>query len=136
MRLSLIALTLLCLAGCAANEATRTYSYTPPPTPGGRLCSDQCQQAREYCHQTCDLKNRACYGNEQAEALREYDQYVRAQFLKHGGLDLLPHDFERPGPCQAENKTCYDNCESQYSVCYQNCGGKVSVTTSCRFLCF
>jgi len=124
----------LALAGCGS--ASRTYSYTPPPTPGGRLCSNQCQEARGYCQQTCDLRDRSCVDDAQAAALRDYDRYVQKQFADHQPFDLLPRDFENDTPCTSNKKSCYNKCEDQYSVCFQNCGGKVSLTSSCLFLCF
>jgi hypothetical protein len=122
------------LAGCG--KASEQYNYIPPPTPGGRLCSAQCEEARGYCRETCDLKQRTCVGNVQAQALHDYDQYTRDQFAYHEPTELLPRDFERPATCNNDKDVCYSDCEKGYGMCYANCGGKVDVQSSCQFLCF
>lgn len=126
---------LLVLSGCGG-EAPKNYSYTLPPTPGGRLCTNQCVDAQNFCHQTCDLDNRKCVSKVQTQALQDYDKYTREQFSSHLAIDLRPRDFERMASCDSQKKSCSDECESHYQVCYQTCGGKVDTSTSCLFLCF
>jgi hypothetical protein len=104
---------LLALAGCT-NEAAKTYSYTLPSTPGGRLCTNQCVEATEYCHQTCDLHNRQCINDVQTEALRDYDSYTRDQFASHQPIELRPRDFERTAPCDTARKSCMNDCEDHH----------------------
>jgi hypothetical protein len=137
MRTSLLLLVFFsfALAGCVG-EAAKTYTYTPPSTPGGRMCAVQCDQARNFCQENCDLDDRSCVTNVQGEALRDYDNYVRTQFANHQSATLLPRDFERTNSCAADKNACYSKCESTYGMCYENCGGKVNVTSSCQFLCF
>lgn len=126
---------ILVLAACAG-PAAKTYSYDLPPTPGGRLCSNQCHEASDYCRQDCSLEQRRCVGKVQAQALRDYDKYTRGQFTSHEAIELRPRDFERTGACDTVNKSCVDDCEGHYQLCYQGCGGRVDTTTSCQFLCF
>lgn len=125
----------LALASCAG-PAAETYSYTPPDTPGGRLCTGQCQEARDYCREGCDLSQRACFNKMQAQALQDYDQYTRDQFASHQTIELSPHDFEYSARCDGVQKSCDGDCEDRYRMCYQNCGGKAEKSSSCRFLCF
>ena len=130
----LILVALLALGGCA--EAVKNVSYTLPPTPGGRMCSHQCVEAQDYCHQACDLHFRQCVTDVQARAISDYDKYTRDQFLNHGVIDLRPSDFERQTPCADERKSCAETCDRHYQTCFGDCGGTVNVTSSCQFLCF
>jgi hypothetical protein len=125
----------LCLAGCAG-PATKTYTFIPPETPGGRLCTGQCQEAQSYCQETCDLHNRQCVGKVQAKALEDYEKYTRDQFESHEAVELRPRDFERTDACDSAKKSCESDCQDNYKVCYGNCGGKITMTTSCQFLCY
>lgn len=130
--LVLISLTLL----GACTPAAETASYTLPPTPGGRLCTHQCVEAQDYCHQSCSLSQRQCVMKIQTQAMSDYDTYTRDQFSRHEAIELLPSDFERHAPCDDTQKSCTDECDKHYQTCYQECGGHVSVNSSCQFLCF
>jgi hypothetical protein len=134
-RCTLLAFGLLVLAACSG-PAAKTFTYDLPPTPGGRICANQCVEAKDYCKQDCSLDLRRCVGTIQAQALKDYDQYTRDQFAAHAAIELRPRDFERTGPCDNDFKSCSDDCEGHYQLCYQGCGGAVSTTTSCQFLCF
>ena len=127
---------LLTLAACGDTQAYQGVAYTPPPTPGGRMCIDQCAKSKDYCEQTCDLDNRACYNDVQASAQRDYDNYTRQRFASHASIDMLPSDFEHPDACLEAKKKCLGDCARPHDACYRNCGGAVTVTTSCQFLCF
>jgi len=135
LRFCVLMIGLLVLAACAG-PAERTYSYNPPSTPGGRLCTNQCHEAKGYCTQNCALDQRRCVGKIQAQALQDYDKYTREQFTSHQPIELRPRDFERTGACDSAYHSCTDDCEGHYQMCYEGCGGTVSATTSCQFLCF
>ncbi len=126
-------LSLLILAACAERAATTTR-YMLPPSAGGRLCVNECRQARDHCKKSCDLDRRSCTNAMQEQAIKDYEQYAREQFLLRGPLELFPRDFERPDQC-AET-ACGKRCAGAYQACYESCGGKVVKTTSCRFFCF
>lgn len=130
----LLLFVILSLAACS--QATKTYSYQPPETPGGRFCTNECSEAQDYCQQACDLTQRQCVERIQAQALQDYDKYTREQFASHQSIDLRPSDFERLEPCTIAKSGCYNSCEIHHQSCYESCGGKVNVTTSCQFLCF
>jgi hypothetical protein len=128
---------LLLLAACGGSAPVyQSTVYTPPATPGGRMCIDQCNKSRDYCRESCDLENRACYNDVQAAAQREYDRYTRQRFASHLSVDMLPSDFEHAEGCNATKKRCYADCLHPYHSCYHECGGTVTVTSSCQFLCF
>jgi len=118
------------------SPAYQGTTYTPPATPGGRMCVDQCNKARDYCQESCGLDYRACYNNVQAAAQRDYDNYTRERFTDNLPLSMMPSDFEHPETCNAEKKHCSSDCTRPYNSCYRSCGGAVTVTTSCQFLCF
>ncbi|MDD5587430.1 MAG: hypothetical protein PHY92_10845 [Alphaproteobacteria bacterium] len=135
MRFFLIASILapLLLAACGAPAETSTR-LEPPGTPGGRMCTHQCSESRDFCRQNCDLDQRRCSNTMQAQAIQDYEAYAREQFVTHAPLELQPRDFERPESCK--QKSCNQECERDYHSCYKSCGGKVVISTSCRFLCF
>jgi hypothetical protein len=129
----------LMLAACGGQPSAPVYqgvSYVPPATPGGRMCVDQCNKARDYCQESCGLDYRACYNDVQAAAQRDYDSYVRAHFANPSSLSMVPSSFEHPEACNAQKKSCTADCTRPYDECYRSCGGAVTVTTSCQFLCF
>jgi hypothetical protein len=132
---SVVLLLILVLAGCSG-DATKHVSYNPPETPGGRLCTGQCGQARDYCREDCELHQRQCAGKVQSQALIDYEKYMGDQYVHGGAVELRARDFERMTPCTDSFKSCTDDCGEQYQGCYQNCGGSVGVTSSCQFLCF
>ena len=132
----LVVMVFCLLAACRDGPVYQNTSYALPTTPGGRMCATQCSEARDYCHQTCDLDNRACYNNVQSAAEADYDRYARERFQSHLGVDRLPSDFEHPEACIAAKKSCNADCDRPYNSCYRDCGGQVTVTTSCQFLCF
>ena len=135
----LLCLCLLMLSACgdaAMSRAYRETTYTPPPTPGGRMCMDQCREARDYCRESCNLDYRACYNDVQAAAQVEYDKYTRQRFYDHQPVTMMPSDFEHPEACNSEKKSCFADCTHPYNSCYRACGGTVTVTSSCQFLCF
>lgn len=135
MRVFVALISFLVLAACA-DEAVRTYSFTPPASPGGRLCNSQCIEAQDYCQESCDLTYRRCATAVQTVAIRDYEKYAEEQFAAHAPIDFRPRDFERMQPCDEAKKTCSNSCGNHYQMCYQSCGGVVNVTTSCQFLCF
>lgn len=124
------------LVACGNAPTYQNTNYVLPATPGGRLCADQCVKSRDFCRQSCDLDNRACYNDVQAAAQRDYDRYTRERFANRMTVDMLPRDFEHPQDCLAAKKSCLADCVRPYNSCYRSCGGTVTVTTSCQFLCF
>ncbi len=129
---------LLILAACGDSTPPPVFTpaYTPPATPGGRLCINQCREAQDFCRQDCGLTHRACIGDVQAKALRDYDAYARDHLTAHLSVDLHPSNFENNNACNAAKAHCEKRCESVYIKCYRNCGGTVTVPDSCQFMCF
>ncbi len=136
MRLAYLTFVALVLASCSSGPVAISVAYTPPATPGGRLCVNQCTIASTYCRDSCDLVQRQCVAKVQETALRDYDSYTREQFKSGGVIELRPRDFERMSPCDEDKKSCSAACESRYQSCYKDCGGTVDISTSCQSFCF
>jgi hypothetical protein len=136
MRFAFMALLALPLLVACATPADEHYSFTPPDTPGGRLCLSQCIQAQSYCGQGCSLEKRQCAAKVDEQAITDYDRYTRMQFAAGEAVELRPRDFERTAPCDIDQKNCTGDCDKNYRMCYETCGGKVDTVSSCQFLCF
>ena len=128
-------LCLFALAACGGAPAAKSYSYTMPDTPGGRLCTNACNSAHDYCKQACEFHGRECARDVQTQALEDYEKYAREQFAAHEPIELHGRDFERMSPCDGTQKSCTDSCESNMRACYEECGVKVELKTSCQFFC-
>ena len=132
----LILAALLCVTACSGDTAAVGYTLTPPATPGGRLCTTQCSEARDYCGESCDLQYRQCIIQIQSQALHDYDQYTVQQFASHSPIELRVSDFERTSTCDEVKKDCTGLCDRHHRSCYADCGGAVNESTTCQFLCF
>lgn len=126
-------LACLTLAACGRSVATAP-KYELPGTPGGRLCVNQCREARDFCREKCSLDERQCTTAMQEQAIRDYEAYAQEQYRERVPVYLRPSDFERPEKCATSS--CLDDCEHPYQSCFKNCGGKIISTTSCRYFCF
>jgi hypothetical protein len=132
----LILFGILLLSACSYGAGDVSHSYVPLPTPGGRLCSNQCAEAKDYCIQACSLGYRQCFVDIQAQALRDYDRYTVQQFADHKPIELRVSDFERSPLCDQTKNSCAEGCEKKHRSCYGDCGGTVIEKNTCQFLCF
>jgi hypothetical protein len=130
----LLLAALALLSGCGTAKDVTNYAL--PPTAGGRLCSHECLEAQDYCHRTCDIRKRLCVNDAQARAIEDYDKYTREQYAQHLPIELTPRDFERQKTCVTDRTDCGLLCDRHYDGCFQDCGGRISVTSSCQYLCF
>jgi hypothetical protein len=126
---------ILLLAACGG-AADENMTMTPPATPGGRLCLNQCKIAKDYCVQKCDLNERSCTAKIQVQAMQDYDAYIRQQYTAKATVEFRPSDFERDESCTKPKASCVKDCEKNYRGCFTECGGKINVSTSCQFMCF
>ncbi|MDD3181724.1 MAG: hypothetical protein PHD48_02830 [Alphaproteobacteria bacterium] len=135
--LSFLGLALiLSLSGCGGGEGGQisTTRYVLPEKAGGRMCAFQCRNAFDHCFDACNLSERSCYNDTQAQAIKDYEAYARAQFIARAPVELRPRDFERMGQCQA--KSCRKDCSQKYDSCFLSCGGDVVAPSPCStFLC-
>ena len=125
MRLFLFMVILV--AGCSAGGSfvPPAYTLTPPANPGGRMCTLQCAQAREYCRESCGYTHRQCVTDVQAAGMRYYAEYAKEQFATNQSIELRPRDFEQATGCDNAQTACTEDCESVYRLCFGNCGGTV-----------
>lgn len=114
----------LAVSACSVSKGGGEKSrYVPPSTAGGKACADQCGKARFHCVSYCSFSEKQCNQEMQAQAIRDYEQYMRDQFRSRAASELLPRDFERPEKCST--LSCAQDCEDDYRECYVNCGGKI-----------
>jgi len=115
---------ILLLSGClAAGPVAAPPKYEQPPKPGGRMCAFECRNAKNHCEDGCGLQERACTNKMQAQAIKDYEAYARAQFATRAPMDLRPRDFETPERCVPVS--CLGACDSVYDECFEKCGGKI-----------
>lgn len=129
-----IFLFVVVLTSCSETSAVKTVHFEPPGTPGGRLCINQCRDARDYCLKDCELEQRRCTIIMQTQAMKDYEAYAKEQLAAKAPLELFPRDFEKPESCSQD--PCKNKCDNKYKSCYEACGGKVIISSSCSFLCF
>lgn len=132
--LSFGVILLLCACSIIGGENAPSVVYKAPETPGGRMCTFECKNAFDHCSQNCVLEERLCVNDMQAQAIKDYESYVREQFKTHAPVALRPSDFENPDRCA--QKSCRRRCKNTYDSCFTDCGGSVVKENSCQFLCF
>lgn len=124
--LSFLSLALiLLLAGCGGGSDSTTH-FILPAKAGGRLCAFQCRNAFDHCTDSCNIYERSCYNDTQAQAIKDYEAYARDQFIARAPVELRPRDFERSGQC--ESKSCRKNCRQEYDSCFTSCGGTIKTS--------
>jgi len=60
----------------------------------------------------------------QAQAIKDYEVYVKEQFEDRMSVDLRPSDFEHPEQC--EQPSCVHLCKKDYDQCFTKCGGTIN----------
>lgn len=119
---ALILMLTLCFTGCS-NTSTIAYSYSPPTSPDGRVCVDECKQAKNTCTQLCSKESPQCIYEAQQKAQKEYQAYVEGQQMAGKPVSLTPDSFYNDTHCA--HTGC--GCEHQYDICYQLCGTRTVV---------
>ncbi len=89
------------------------------------MCTSQCGQARNYCREDCTFHQHQCVVDVQAQALKDYQDYVTDQFRQKQSVEFRARDFERMTPCDDGLKACTDPCEEKFRSCFITCGGVV-----------
>lgn len=112
--------------GLAACETTH-YTFRPPATDAGRICTTQCGANREHCR-----------GNEMQRAQRERATCERSADHAFQSCMAQPVPKEREGDkardCEKKRRSCWsyedtERCDSDYRQCFVNCGGLVEERT-------
>lgn len=121
------------VSACGPVYETR-YQFTPPTTPQGQLCVNQCQQINLLCRRNCQLESDSCLAREYEQARWRYEDYVRERRAANQPIERSPDDFVYRYNCPSSN-SCTPACDNDHRVCYQTCGGQVSATTVCTANC-
>lgn len=124
----------IALAGCGPSYSTK-YSFTPPPTPEGRMCAMQCLNTQSMCQQSCKSSRQSCESTARLRAERDYNRYVAEQTRAQQPVKKSVSDFYNGYSCSSDETSCEAQCESTYRSCYQICGGKVSSQQVCTAFC-
>lgn len=117
-RFALLVLTFCLVTGCGSNSATTVYSYSPPTSPDGGACVDECKQSTANCKKHCTTADPQCLAHAQQKARLDYQEYINTQNAT-GQLPSRPLvSFYHPEQCDGSG--C--GCQHEYEVCYQLCG--------------
>lgn len=113
------------VVGCSTppEPVLSVVKHLEPGTPGGRLCTSQCKTARNYGKDACHYKERLCVYDVQAQAIKDYEAYVKEQFKARMPVDLRPRDFERTSQCA--QPACLRLTQEKYDTCFVKCGGHI-----------
>lgn len=125
MNQAFVVLTLimvLLFAGCSSTSTT-VYSYSPPTSPDGRICVDECKQSQNTCTQLCSKESPQCIYEAQQKAQKEHQAYATSQQMAGKPVSLTPESFYDDTHCA--HTGC--GCEHQYKICYQLCGTRTVV---------
>lgn len=122
---------LLPLSACGPLYTTK-YTMVPPPTSEGRMCVQQCSQARAYCRQGCKIEKMECSQDARDRAMRDYRAYVRRQQAENKPVRKSPSDFEYS---YCSTSSCDQQCEDDHRGCYTDCGGQVIARQVCTAFC-
>lgn len=99
---------LLC-AGCGPRIV---YDLTPPTTPEGRVCAQQCRNHAALCRQMQQNADQQCR-NSYALMLQNY----------HACRDSGAEHCVMPPPCTSGSTAV---CDSNFRECFAACGGTVT----------
>jgi hypothetical protein len=130
----------LALAGCGPVYETQ-YSYTPPASAEGRVCTTQCENTRSACVRNCDyasqIKKRDCEDDARADARTKYNKYVREQRRNNAPIKYDEDHFLTTYQCSSSSSTsaCRNECVQTSNRCWQMCGGKVGSQQVCTAFC-
>jgi hypothetical protein len=118
---------LLLLAACGPVYHT-DYILTPPASPSGKQCANQCYYVREGCMGACENVGYNC-GSGMYGSLG-YSHWNRGRHGAFSGIGYgSPH--HHAADCRYERDLCAERCEMQYRQCFTVCGGQVTPSTVC-----
>lgn len=108
-----------------------TYSYQPPKSSSGKMCTAQCFQTKNRCQQMCRMQDQNCRMTAHQQAYYRYQQYSDHQKSLGKPVKRSVNDFDNSyNEC---NSACH--CTPDFNACYQSCGGIVSQHKECTAFC-
>ena len=115
-------LAVLLMAGCASQSNT-VYSYSPPTSPEGLACVDECNHSKAICSDQCAVAAPQCLAREQEQARHDFNKYAEEQTVSGQPVSQPLLSFYHPENCA--HTGC--GCEENYKVCYQLCGTRTEI---------
>lgn len=111
--------TLLFIAGCGPSYY---YKYSPPATPEGASCIQQCKEARNQCRNLSTIEEKNSQVLSQANQLnyqactagrtkKDIKKYCNSSGYGFDNYSL--NDFSQP------------SCEEDFDQCFEICGGSI-----------
>lgn len=124
--------SLVVLTGCGPMYKT-SYSFIPPTSMEGRMCTMQCNQTKNMCEQMQQMRNETCRSRARDEARWRYEDYVRERRDRNLPVEKSMRDFESSYGAFS----CADqgNCENDFRTCFTTCGGQVLAHEQCVAFC-
>jgi hypothetical protein len=128
-RYLLLTLATLTLMGCGPIYQTH-YDYQLPHSERGKMCVNECLQAKSTCEQMNRMNEESCRDRELKAARYEYQAYRDRQERHHQPVKKSVEDFNHGYRCNQSS-----DCEASYKMCYQNCGGVIKENRVCVAFC-
>ncbi len=116
---------LAALAGCGPIYDT-VYSYTPPSSPAGKFCVDNCEDRQDDCERFENERAEYCEDRQREQMDRCADRISREK-----GRGPKFDECGKTESCTAS----LTRCEEDYRRCYGNCGGTVTSKQECVAFC-
>jgi len=114
-----------------ATGCVKEYTFTPPASESGRVCTQTCNTTQSLCrqhaqeeandqYQQCLSVSEVALRQCKHKALIEYNACLRyAENRESCHEDECEQDY-------CFNSANFDYCESDYRACFQNCGGVIA----------
>lgn len=124
-----IAVTSILMTGCAPIYQTK-YSYIPPKSYRGQMCTNQCLSQKSSCQNNARMLNQACRMQANAVAEQAYRAYLKRMRKQNKTPRQNIGDFADYSGCNSSG-----GCETNYRQCFTSCGGRVIAHTVCVAFC-
>ena len=130
LKCSVFAIFFMLIAGCGP-VYKREYSFVPPKSSVGKMCTAQCVTSKNSCQQMCNLSTENCRLRARQDAIYQFEQYKRDR--RHDGKDIDKNLSDFDHGAAACSSSC--NCEPAYRECFSACGGEVLQRDVCVAFC-
>lgn len=136
--LSRITVLICCAALTACGPQYRMdYTLTPPASPSGKQCANNCYYVREGCVNACQAaRYDACGGSGLSVGVGYGSGYGhRGRHWSGVGYGYPGRYHDRYYDCRPDTDACIERCEIQYRQCFTTCGGRVDGQQVCTANC-
>lgn len=117
------------ISGCGPIYSTK-YEYIPPHSTGGRMCANDCLEAKSHCQQMAQMREDACRDRAHRAALLEFKAYQEQKKNLGKKVRKTVADFDRGNECSRST-----DCDENYKMCFQTCGGTIQANKECIAFC-